>query len=421
MKQFLKDEISRGNTTNLGRSLSEAMANNIIAATDFLENPKNFNERVYCIINDISRQPKDVYGKNARFININLGYSYKISSAVDELRLALDSLKKRRKNLDRQMVKSLSDSSLRKVIEFKNRNLKKNCHLYDKNAVEGEDYVVCPITNMRKAMIESKYIVNVLGMTVEEFDELYPNIQKVSQRRMTNIKNGLKEIDPITGLPKYKIGMLKSKQTLSRVGPDGKTGYKRKGEKTRNTHMSKIDEYGRTGYRRQADYRLTTVLPNGLTIEQNAHLKQRDKLIANNKTGTGGASKMSKKVLSPIIEFLNQNNIKYYFDNLEYGIKDTDTNQYYFWDLTIPTFKMAIEYQSSAWHADPTLDEDQWKSWKTPKGKHRTAQEVLEYDYNKARSLYKHREFVTYYVWQRSQDNDVKELLCLLKTMIMKY
>ena len=42
-------------------------------------------------------------------------------------------------------------------------------------------------------------------------------------------------------------------------------------------------------------------------------------------------------------------------------------------------------------------------------------------DYNKARALYKHRGIVTYYVWQASQRQDVSDLLCLLRTMIMKY
>jgi DNA-directed RNA polymerase beta' subunit len=38
-------------------------------------------------------------------------------------------------------------------------------------------------------------------------------------------------------------------------------------------------------------------------------------------------------------------------------------------DLTIPEFQLAIEYQSSAWHANPAMNEDQWNTWQTPKGK----------------------------------------------------
>jgi len=200
----------------------------------------------------------------------------------------------------------------------------------------------------------------------------------------------------------------------------GVSGYAKKGQKTRATHMANIDVLGRNGYQRQATMRVTTVLPNGLTVEQNAHRKQRDTLINNNKSGSGGASMQSRRVLAPVLEFLTSNNIKYYFDREEYGIKDMDSGNYYFWDLTLPTYKIAIEYQSNAWHADPTLSDALWESWSPPRGKVKTAEEVLAYDYEKARSLYRNRGFVTHYIWQQSETTDIKDILCLLQTMITK-
>lgn len=304
-----------------------------------------------------------------------------------------------------------------KILEFKKRNQKRNQHLYASDTVQGYDYVVCPISGERLSMIKSSYIINVLGMKIEE----YPVIQRICDKRIQNIKNGLKEIDPKSGLTRYEIGQTKARQVLKKIDSDGSSGYQRKGQKTRATHLTRIDNLGRNGYRRQADLRLTTVLENGLTIEQNAHRKQKETLIRNKKSGSGGASKQSKKVLAPLIELLEKNNIKFYFDFNEYGILDPESGNYYFWDLTIPDFKITIEYQSSVWHADPSLSESEWASWKTPKGKQRTAVEVLTYDYNKARSLFKHREIVTYYVWEKTQENDIEEILCLLKTLIMKY
>ena len=82
---------------------------------------------------------------------------------------------------------------------------------------------------------------------------------------------------------------------------------------------------------------------------------------------------------------------------------------------------MTIEYQSGAWHADLTLLADEWKNWKKPIGENHTAEQILEYDYNKAQSLYKHRGIVTYYVWERSREKDVQDILCLLKTKITKF
>lgn len=305
----------------------------------------------------------------------------------------------------------------KQIIEFIKRNKKRNQHLYAPDTIEGYDYVVCPVSGQRLSMIKNNYITNVLGMAVEE----YPDVQRICSRRQENIRHGLQQIDPHTGLTCYETGQIKARQLLNQVDADGKSGYKRKGERTRATHLNRLDEFGRNGYRRQADYRLTTTLSNGLTIEQNAHIKQKESLLRHNKTGSGGASKLSKKVLAPVIDVLDHYKIKYYFDDSEYGIKDVNTGNYYFWDLTIPSLKMVIEYQSSAWHADPGLTEDKWAAWRPPRGKMKTAAEVLEYDYKKSKSLYLHRGFLTYYVWQRTQDNDIKDLLCLLKTQITKY
>jgi hypothetical protein len=306
------------------------------------------------------------------------------------------------------------------IEKFKKRNRHRNARLYQLGSIQGHDYVVCPVSNERMSMIKSTYIEKVLGMSVDEYERLYPNLEKICSARKENIKTGLKQIDPITGLTKYEVGQRKAKQVLSKVDENGISGYKKKGQKTRTTHMRKIDQFGRNGYRRQADYRLTTILPNGLTIEQNAHKKQKESLIKNNKTGSGGASKLSKKVLQPILKFLNEEKVNFYFDKTEYGIKDPDTGNYYFWDLTIPDLKIAIEYQSNAWHANPILSEQDWENWKTPRGKKKTAEETLKYDYDKARSLYKNRDYLTYYIWQKSERENIEEILCLLKTLITK-
>lgn len=308
-----------------------------------------------------------------------------------------------------------------KLIEFIKRNQKRNAALYLPECVEDIDYVMCPVSGQRLSMIKKSYIERVLGLTVSEYDKKYPGIRKVSQRRKENIKSGLKEIDAETGLTKYEIGQIKARIVLSTADDSGITGYEKKGKKTRATHMKNIDKYGRNGYRRQADARLTTILPNGLTVEQNAHNKQKETLLRKKKTGTGGASKLSKKILKPIIDYLDENKIEFYFDLNEYGIKDTDTGLYYFYDLTIPKFNVVVEYQSTAWHADPTLPLSEWDSWKPPRGSPKTAKEVLEYDFDKAKSIYKHRGFCVYFVWQRTQEKDVNDILCLLKTLNTKY
>ena len=299
----------------------------------------------------------------------------------------------------------------KKIAEFIKRSRYRNPELYTDVAVEGYDYVVCPISGARMYMIKSNYITNVLGMTEME----YPNIKRICDKRKENIKKGLREIDPVSGLSKYEVGQVKARSILNQVDHTGLSGYDKKGQKTRATHMARVDDLGRTGYRRQADGRMTTILPNGLTVEQNAHKKQKETILKNGSSGSGGASKISKKVLSPVILLLETNNIKFYFDKQEYGIRDPESGNHYFYDLTIPELKITIEYQSSAWHSNPARDDDKWQQWVPPRGKPKTANESIEYDYNKARSLYKTRGIITYYVWEDTAADDVEEILCLLK------
>lgn len=127
---------------------------------------------------------------------------------------------------------------------FKLRNQKRNSHLYQPGLTEGYDYVVCPISNERLSMIKDNYITNILDIPVSS----YPVVQRTCKKRKENISNGLKEFDTVTGLSKYELSQQKSKAILSAVDANGISGYKKKGEKTRSTHMANIDALGRNGY-----------------------------------------------------------------------------------------------------------------------------------------------------------------------------
>lgn len=135
-----------------------------------------------------------------------------------------------------------------KLEEFIKRNKKRNQHLYDANLVEGYDYVVCPISGERLSMIKDNYIINVLKMEVDQ----YPSTQRICRKRKENIKHGLRQVDPITGLTKYEVGQVKARAILKQEDSTGKSGYKKKGEKTRATHMANVDTLGRNGYSRIA-------------------------------------------------------------------------------------------------------------------------------------------------------------------------
>ena len=131
-----------------------------------------------------------------------------------------------------------------KLDQFIFRNQKRNAHLYQTGLVEGYDFVVCPISRQRLSMIKDNYIVKVLEMD----PEIYPATQRICIKRKENIKMGLHSIDNITGLTKYELGQQKARAVLRQVDDTGVSGYDKKGQKTRATHMANIDDMGRNGY-----------------------------------------------------------------------------------------------------------------------------------------------------------------------------
>jgi len=135
-----------------------------------------------------------------------------------------------------------------KLTQFIKRNRRRNAHLYQPGLIEGQEYVVCPISSERLSMIKDNYITCILGMNVED----YPLVQRICQVRKENIKQGLQKIDPDTGLTAYEVGQIKARTVLKQIDESGLSGYDRKGKKTRATHMNNIDELGRNGYSRLA-------------------------------------------------------------------------------------------------------------------------------------------------------------------------
>jgi len=159
----------------------------------------------------------------------------------------------------------------KKIEQFKKRNQKRNAHLYQTDKIEGFDYIVCPVSQERVSMIKSSYIERILSMTVEEYDALYPGVRGVSKTRKKNIKKGLQQLDPITGKTKYELSQEKARKVLSEADENGVSGYKRKGEQTRATHMKNIDEFGRNGYSQLASKAIikgnATKAKKGLILE----------------------------------------------------------------------------------------------------------------------------------------------------------
>lgn len=306
-----------------------------------------------------------------------------------------------------------------KIAEFKKRNQKRNAHLYHSDMVENVDYIVCPVSEERLSMIKRNYIEKVLDMSVDDYDRLYPGARQIAPGRKVNISRGLAKIDPVTGKTKHQLSVDGSKRTLSEIDPvTGMNGYATRGLATKAGHLSNIDEAGRNGFQRLAHYRVTTILETGETIEQRAH-KRRLKAIVDSRKGRKiGASAASKNALAIVIGWLNEHHIKYYWDKTEYGINDD--GKYYFFDLTIPVFNLAIEYQSFAFHSDPFIEMLEWSQWKCLYKNH-NSQQVHEYDFNKSRALHRLRGFATWHIWERTEQHDVEVLMHYLQLLHERY
>jgi hypothetical protein len=232
-----------GNCVNLGRHIKTtdpALYDWVTLSTRFLSETCKFNERVYCLMNDIKAPQFDAFGNPARFINLFYGYSLK-----NHLH---DKIQRGKKSKDKSPKVRAPKRTLTPIEIFIKRNRKRNARLYSDDCMEGYDYIVCPVSKERMSMIKSSYINKILNLTVEEFDELYPSTKRICDARMDNIKRGLQEIDPKTNLTKHQLAVHRSKISLSRVDSNGLSGYDRKGQKTRATHMNNINELGMNGY-----------------------------------------------------------------------------------------------------------------------------------------------------------------------------
>lgn len=209
----------------------------IIHSTKFLKDDATVSERVYCLLNDITIQ------KPYNLKNYYEGYC---ETNLEELEKEYEQYAK--------MVGSGDLTHGMKVRRFISRNSRVNSHLYEYPITElNKKFIMCPVLNVRVVMLKRNYIENLLLIEYDDFINRYPTQLLESPSRLENVKKGLTEIDPETGLTKHQLSVEKSKERLSAVDPEtGFTGYQKLGMATKQTHMANIDEYGRNGYNRIA-------------------------------------------------------------------------------------------------------------------------------------------------------------------------
>jgi hypothetical protein len=95
------------------------------------------------------------------------------------------------------------------------------------------------------------------------------------------------------------------------------------------------------------------------------YLEMRKK--RNEKSRIGKASAESLKIFLEIMQELDRQNIKYYVgveNNKEWCIYDNELERPFFYDLTIPSLSIIVEYHGEAFHPNPRWDKDKWGSWR---------------------------------------------------------
>jgi hypothetical protein len=113
-------------------------------------------------------------------------------------------------------------------------------------------------------------------------------------------------------------------------------------------------------------------------------LKYKEVRIKRNSSSRiGSASKESLVFFEPIIKILNDSKILFYCGingNREWYIKDGD--DFFLYDLSIPSLSLIIEYHGEGFHPNPDWDTVRWSQWRQAFSK-KTADECRSYDIRK--------------------------------------
>lgn len=151
----------------------------------------------------------------------------------------------------------------KKLEDFIKRNRKRNAHLYDIGMIEGLDYVLCPVSNERMVMITTQYIQNVLQISVGDFLEKFPNVQRTASARATRIATAMQETDE-NGQTVRDARAERIKKTKMCIGDDGVSIAQRAAKKASVTR-STVTENGYTNAQNAA---FTAIINGNITKQK---------------------------------------------------------------------------------------------------------------------------------------------------------
>lgn len=233
----------------------------------------------------------------------------------------------------------------------------------------------------------------------------------------------LSETDLETGLTKMQLKTNKTQAALCMLSLDKKQEIKNK----RNNTLDRLDPATGISIRKSMGMKISqnknAVDPaSGLTVAQRTAQKNKANPMWLENNTRGRASKESLKFFLPIIDNIQDLNLKVYVgydQNREWYLYDNLNKCVKFYDFCIPDLKLIIEYHGEKYHPNrQLLTDDQWRSWRTPyTGK--TADEVHANDIRKHTLALEHG-FEYHVVWSTSDiDRMIKLLSGIIRAKVM--
>lgn len=218
-----------------------------------------------------------------------------------------------------------------------------------------------PVTGMTKLQESHRRLATVDPSTGES---------KKSKQAKDAIKRLKNEIDETTGLSKWKLSRIQSRNSYHNRTPEQKKQTANKRKKFFDTVNPESGLTLKKEIGIKTSKILTTVDPvTGQTPAKLRALKNLANKSWLTNVSRGKASKESLALFDPLIDYCDQEGIKWYCGTRgcsEWWLK-TQEGKVKFFDFVITDLRIIIEYHGEVWHPNPNkLTEEQWLNWRAP-------------------------------------------------------
>ena len=237
-----------------------------------------------------------------------------------------------------------------------------------KNGIKGNKILSSSMTstefNKRKNVKKEFYLAK--GMTQEEAELTLKDRQSTFSKTKMIETYGEEE-----GLKKIEERNKKWFETLKENNDWDELSKKKDSssfdyclQKT-STHSDALELYAQKC--RKKDYSSLNYFKSICNSEEEAQERYTNRKKKKNLGGT--VSKESTRFIERIIDIYNLEGKEYYYDKNEYRLERLEDGRFYYYDFTIPDFKLIVEYHGVGFHPNPEWDPDTWTKWLHPYNK----------------------------------------------------